>query len=136
MTDWLFYALLSLGFWGLWGVFSKIANQYLPSWAIFVIEAMVYVVIGGLVWAVLRLPLHWNLPGLLAATAAGLCGGGGLFFFLKALASGPASVVVPLTSLYPLITVVVGVTLLGEAMTPRHLLGVLLAATAVWLLSK
>ncbi|MGQ9920418.1 MAG: EamA family transporter [Desulfobacca sp.] len=135
MSDWFSFALLALLFWGLWGVCSKIANMYLPSWAIFIIEVLVYVVVGGIVWGLQRFALPWSPPGLAAAVAAGLCGGGGLFFFLKALASGPASVVVPLTSLYPLITVLVGVTILAEALTLRQLLGIGLAVVAVWLLS-
>lgn len=136
MSDWFLYAVISLFLWGLWGVFSKIANLYLPSWVIFVTEALVYVVVGSLVWSLQRFALPWSLPGLAAALAAGLCGGGGLFFFLKALANGPAAVVVPLTSLYPLITVVVGVTFLAETLTLRHLLGILAASLAVWLLSN
>lgn len=136
MTEWFLYALLSLLCWGFWGVFSKIANTYLPSWVIFVTEALVYVLVGSIVWGLQRFAVPWSSPGLAAAVAAGLCGGGGLFFFLKALSGGPASVVVPLTSLYPLITVVVGVTCLAESLTTRHLAGIILAAAAVWLLSK
>jgi len=136
MNPWFWYALLSLFFWGLWGVCSKIANNYLPNWAIFIIEALVYVVIGGLVWTVIREAIVWHPVGVAAAVAAGLCGGGGLYFFLKALASGPATVVVPLTSLYPLVTVIVGVAFLAESLTLRHLLGILLASLAVWLLSQ
>jgi len=136
MSDWFASALIALLFWGLWGVFSKIANMYLPSWVIFITEALVYVVVGSIVWGLQRFTLPWSAPGLAAAVAAGLCGGGGLFFFLRALAGGPASVVVPLTSLYPLITVLVGVTLLAETLTLRHLLGIALAAAAVWLLSN
>jgi len=135
MSAWFGYALLSLFLWGLWGVCSKVANNYLPNWAIFIIEALVYVAIGGTVWSLLGQAIVWHPAGVAAAVAAGLCGGGGLYFFLKALASGPATVVVPLTSLYPLVTVVVGVTLLAETLTLRHLLGILLASLAVWLLS-
>ncbi len=72
MTEWFFYALLSLLFWGFWGVCSKIANLYLPSWVIFVTEALVYVVVGGIVWSLQRFALPWSPPGLIAAVAAGL----------------------------------------------------------------
>jgi transporter family protein len=101
MVDWLVYALLALVFWGLWGVFSKVASTHLPSWAIFLAELLVYMIMGIFIWGLLRTPTTWNLPGVTAAVGAGLCGGLALFFFLKALASGPATIVVPLTSLYP-----------------------------------
>lgn len=136
MPGWLFYALLALVLWGLWGIFSKVATTYLPSWVIFLIELLVYLVVGGFVWGLMRSPVTWTLPGLAAAVAAGLTGGFALFFFLKALASGPAAVVVPLTSLYPVITVALGVTFLQESLTLRQLAGIILAAGAVWLLSK
>jgi transporter family protein len=136
MAGWLFYALLALVLWGLWGVFSKVAATHLPSWAIFLVEILVYLLVGGFIWGLLRTPVAWTFPGLAAAVAAGLCGGWALFFFLKALASGPAAVVVPLTSLYPVITVALGVTFLQESLTVRHLAGIILAAAAVWLLSK
>jgi bacterial/archaeal transporter family protein len=136
MAGWLWYALLALFLWGLWGVFSKIAATSLPSWAIFLVELVVYLAVGGVIWGWLRTPITWTFHGVAAAAAAGFCGGFALFFFLKALASGPAAVVVPLTSLYPVITVALGVTFLKESLTLRHLAGIILAAGAVWLLSE
>jgi bacterial/archaeal transporter family protein len=135
MAGWLFYSLLALVLWGLWGVFSKVASTHLPSWVIFLVELGVYLVVGGFVWGLLRTPVTWTFPGAIAAVAAGLSGGFALFFFLRALSSGPAAVVVPLTSLYPVITVALGVTFLHESLSLRHLAGIILAAAAVWLLS-
>ncbi|AEB08030.1 EamA family transporter [Desulfobacca acetoxidans] len=136
MTGWLFYSVLALIFWGFWGIFNKIASSHLPCWAIFWVELFVYLIVGVFIWGLLRTPVAWTLPGLAAAIAAGFSGGLALFFFLKALSLGPATVVVPLTSLYPLITVVLGAILLQESLTLRHLAGIILAAGAVWLLSK
>lgn len=136
MIDWLVYALLALVFWGVWGVFSKVASTHLPCWAVFLAELVAYAVMGIFIWIMMRTPTTWNLPGLTAAFAAGLSGGLALLFFLKALASGPSALVVPLTSLYPVIAVALGATLLGESLTGRHLAGIMLAITAVWLLSK
>ena len=136
MAGWLFYSLLALILWGLWGVFSKIAATHLPSWAIFLVEICIYLLVGGFIWCLLRTPVTWTFPGATAAVAAGLSGGFALFFFLKALSTGPAAVVVPLTSLYPVITVLLGITFLQENLSLRHLLGVLMASAAVWLLSQ
>lgn len=136
MAAWMVYSLLALLLWGVWGILNKVATSRLPSWMVFSVELLPYLMVGGIVWGLSRGPVVWNGPGLAAAMAAGLSGGVALFFFLKALASGPASVVVPLTSLYPVITVLLGVTLLGETLTGRHVAGILLAMGAVWLLSK
>lgn len=136
MAGWLMYSLLALVLWGLWGVFSKIAATHLPSWAIFLVEICVYLLVGCFIWGLLRTPVTWTVSGATAAVAAGLSGGFALFFFLKALSAGPAAVVVPLTSLYPVITVLLGITFLQENLSLRHLLGILMASAAVWLLSQ
>ena len=60
----------------------------------------------------------------------------GLLFFFEALARGSATVVVPLTALYPAVAVVLSRIFLQEALTLRHLAGLALAMAAVWLLSK
>jgi transporter family protein len=60
----------------------------------------------------------------------------GLLCFLNALTVGAATVVVPLTALYPLVTVILSWALLRENLTPRHLAGIALALLAGWLLSK
>jgi transporter family protein len=59
-----------------------------------------------------------------------------LLCFYEALARGPATVVVPLTALYPAVAVVLSRFFLQEALTLRHLAGLALAMAAVWLLSK
>ncbi|MBM4289312.1 MAG: EamA family transporter [Deltaproteobacteria bacterium] len=136
MSGWFFFALLAWGFWGLWGFFSKIAAGHLPNWAIFLVQLGVYMVMGVFIIFFIRTPVTWSATGVLAAMGVGLSGGCGLFFFLKALATGPATVVVPLTSLYPVITVILGVLFLQENLTLRHLAGIILAVGAVWFLSE
>jgi bacterial/archaeal transporter family protein len=136
MPGWLLYSLLALVLWGLWGLFSKIAAINIPSWAIFFVEIWVYLGMGGLIWWILRTPVTWTATGAAAAVASGLTGGFALFFFLKALASGPATVVVPLTSLYPVITVLLSIIFLHEGLSLRHLTGIILATAAVWLLAQ
>ena len=67
---------------------------------------------------------------------AGLAMALGLLFFFEALGRGPATVVVPLTALYPAITVLLSRVFLQEPLTLRHLAGLALALAAAWLLSK
>jgi transporter family protein len=120
----------------MWGLFSKVATQhvgpqvayllgifgYLPVLAILLYET------GG------KVPFHpW---GWAAALAAGMSTAFALFFFFRALHHGAASVIVPLTSLYPVVTVLLSWLFLKESLSPRQLLGLVLAMTAVWLLSE
>jgi transporter family protein len=70
--------------------------------------------------------------GLLAGFANGL----GAWFLLIALNKGAtASVAVPFTALYPLLTIVLAITFLGERLTRTQALGISLALTAAVLLS-
>ena len=56
-------------------------------------------------------------------------------FFYWALAGGKASVVVPLTALYPVVTLGLALLILGERLSLRQSIGVALALTAIFLFS-
>ncbi len=79
--------------------------------------------------------LPWHSWGVAAAIIAGVFMAFGLLAFFKALTAGAATVVVPLTALYPVVTVALSWAFLKESLTPRHLTGIALALAAVWLLS-
>lgn len=134
--SWWVYALLSLLFWGLWGFFSKVAANHLSGWAIFLYEVPVYGLIAVLVWWLWQPEMAGHRVGAWMAALAGLCGGLGLICFLQALTGRQASVIVPLTSLYPVITALLSVLILREQPSMSQWLGILLALLAVWLLSR
>jgi transporter family protein len=127
---------MAVGLWGLWGFLSKVAALKLPTGAAYLISISGHLVVIGYLAATGGLALPWQPAGLAAALGAGICMAFGLLYFFKALASGAAGAVVPLTALYPMITVVLGWALLHEDFTLRRLAGVVLALAAVWLLSK
>lgn len=134
---WLEFALLAAGLWGLWGFLSKVATLQLPVGAVYLISLVGYVAVTGYLAATVRLAIPWHPGGLAAALGAGICLAFGLICFFKALAAGPqVAVVVPLTALYPLVTVILSWTLLREGFSVRQLAGLALALPAVWLLSS
>jgi transporter family protein len=135
-VNWLGFSLMAVGLWGLWGFLSKVATLQLPAGAVYLLSITGHLVVVGYLAAAGRLVIPWQPAGLAAALGAGLCMAFGLLFFLRALAAGTAGVVVPLTALYPLVTVILAWTLLQEDFTLRRLAGVALALAAVWLLSK
>ena len=134
--NWLGFSLLALGLWGVWGFLGKVASQHLPAPQVYLLAvsghlAVVgYLLVGGLG------PVSWQPGGVGAALGAGLAMAVGLLLFFEALARGPATVVVPLTALYPAVAVVLSRIFLQEALTLRHLAGLALALAAVWLLSE
>jgi transporter family protein len=61
----------------------------------------------------------------------------GIITFSFALSTGgKASIVVPLTALYPIVTIVLGVAILKEQLTPTHGLCIVFALVAVILLLR
>jgi bacterial/archaeal transporter family protein len=133
---WQFYASLALVVWGLWGYLPKRALVTLDPRSVLVLEGL-----GGVLVALTilcssggRVAVDWS--GALAAVGTGVCGLGGAYFFLLALQRGKASVIVPFTSLYPLVTLALSVVLLRERPSPANLLGIIFALAAVVLLSR
>lgn len=136
MVHWLGFSVMALILWGVWGFLSKVATRQLPSESVYLLAICGHGVVLGYIWLSGGLSLPWHPWALGAALGAGLCMAFGLLFFFKALVGGAATVVVPLTALYPLVTVVLSWAVLREEMTPRHLAGIALALVAGWLLSK
>jgi bacterial/archaeal transporter family protein len=133
---WQFSATLALVVWGLWGYLPKQALATLDPRSVLVLEGLggVLVAMALVVSSTGRIAV--DRAGMLAAVATGVCGLGGAYFFLLALQRGKASVIVPYTSLYPLVTLALSVVLLRERPSPANLLGIAFAVAAVILLSR
>ncbi|MEJ5329723.1 MAG: DMT family transporter [Desulfobaccales bacterium] len=136
VAGWFWLAMGAIFLWGAWGVLGKVAARSLPFQAVYAVGVLGHLatVVTVLLTTGGRLP--WHPAGWAAALGAGLCTSVGLLCFYGALARGPAAVVVPLTSLYPVITVLLSRVLLQETLTLRHLAGIALAVAAGWLLSE
>jgi len=60
----------------------------------------------------------------------------GVFFYLKALSGGAATRIVPLSSIYPVVTFVLAVLFLGESFTPAKFAGTILLSGGIYFISK
>jgi len=134
---WFIYSLAAMTGWGLWGFLVKLAERSLSSWAAYIAGS-----IGAFLPPLLllifvpRLTSGWQSKAGLLAFFAGMIGGLAVLFFFLALSKGSASVVVPLTALYPVITVLLGYLILKERLTPVQWIGILLAFLAAIFLSR
>jgi bacterial/archaeal transporter family protein len=133
--NWLGFSLLALGLWGVWGFLGKVASQHLPSPMVYLLTISGHLVVVAYLLVKGLGPISWQPWGVGAALGSGLAMAVALLLFLEALARGPATIVVPLTALYPAVTVVLSGIFLHEALTLRQLLGLALALAASWLLS-
>jgi transporter family protein len=134
--NWLGLSLLALGLWGVWGFLGKVSSQHLPAPQIYLLAITGHLTMVGYLLIRGLGPVAWNPWGVAAALGAGIAMAVGLLSFFEALARGPATVVVPLTALYPAVAVVLSRIFLREALTLRHLAGLALTLAAVWLLSE
>lgn len=74
--------------------------------------------------------------GVFWAFLTGILGGiGNIFFFQAMIAGGKASVVAPVTALFPMITVLLALAFLHERLGGRQWIGLALAFVAIYLLS-
>ncbi len=136
MPAWLAYTLITVLFWGVWGFESKLlVDRTSPYTGQVLFTAGLLIPALFVLFSRKRFAGKRRAPGLFFAVLTGLLGGIGNIAFFVALAKGSASVIVPLTSLSPLVTVLVGVVFLKEKMRWFQYLGLVLALIAIYLLS-
>lgn len=132
------FAAATIVTWGLFGLFGKLAveriDQQVIIWASLVAYPAVFLVYmaasGQLV------PINWHGSGITFALLAGLGGSIGTALFYQLLAREAVSLAVPITSLYPAVTVVLAAAFLHEELAPMRILGIVFALAAVFLLSR
>jgi uncharacterized membrane protein len=135
MPRWVFFSLLALAIWSLWGLAYKLPSRDLSAYAMVVITSIGMVPGSLLLVASPRLG-RGSRPrlGFLYGVAAGLCGRIGDFLMFKAmLAGGLASIVVSLTGMFPLLTAVLAFVLFRERLNRLQMLGILGSLVALGL---
>jgi uncharacterized membrane protein len=117
---------------GVWGLLVKLASARLnPFTLAFVAGTTGWITV--LVFSFTK--LNWqSRTGIWIAALSGILGGISIIIFYAALKLAAANVVIPLSTLYIFVTVVLSYFFLGETMTLKHLLGIILGFIAVFLL--
>lgn len=134
---WLIYSILTLVLWGIWGAVSKVVSDHIDAYTN---QALFGVGMAPLLLLVSFSPrLKGGIQrrrGIFYAFITGILGGtGNIAFFRSLTAGGKASVVVPATSLSPVVTVLLGYFVLKERLTAVQKAGFALALVAIYLLS-
>jgi transporter family protein len=136
MNLWLGFAIAALVLWGVTGVTQKLSTNRITSERSFLWFCWAMVALSAAVLVVAR--PHWGLGTLVVScsVAGGALNGLGAWTSFRALESGgKASIVIPIISLYPLLTVLLAVLLLGERLTWMQTAGAITAIAAAILLS-
>ncbi len=133
LPRWVAYAVAAGLCWGAWGVVSKAMDDAkLTTYQIHLLFTVGLVLPCGLAAASKRVRVgSRRRAGFAWGVAAGFLGGLGNLAFYAALGQGgKASVVVPLTSLYPLVTLFVAWLALNERLNRVQGVGILVSVVA------
>ncbi|MFN7997412.1 MAG: EamA family transporter [Bryobacteraceae bacterium] len=133
MPRWLRYALLCIFWWGVFGFLSKVGSATAsPS------QMQILFTIGMLplvAAAMLRGRIDRDRLGVAYGILIGVLAGLGGIAYFAAMEKGKASLVGPVTSLFPLLTVLLAVVILRERMNRVQAAGVVLGLAAIAILS-
>ena len=133
---WLLFAIVTTVFWGAWGALIEIPEK-----------AGFPATLGYTVWALTMIPCaivalyisKWKLNvekrSIFLGCVIGLTGSGGQLLLFHALRSGPAYIVFPLISLFPILTILLSIVFLKERGTTRQWIGIAVALIAIAFLS-
>jgi transporter family protein len=135
MKPWMMYAGMTVLAGGAWGFFSKLASTHsLPR------QTLLFQAVGVLAFAILvlfieRFTIEWSPQGFGWSAAAGFVNFVGFLAFFAAIEKGKVSTVIALSSLYPVVTIVLSVIILREKISLREGCGISCALLAGLLLA-
>ena len=136
LPAWFWLSILTIVLWGAWGLQSKLIVDRISPWMNQVLFPLGLLPVMALMPLSKRMRAGSNLrAGSFWALLTGVLGGAGNVAFFLALVHGQAAVVVPLTGLFPLVTVAAARVFLNERLSRPQILGLALAAVAIYLLS-
>lgn len=134
--SWLLYAIITTVFWGVWGALIEVPQKagFPPT-------------LGYAVWAFTMIPcalvamylIDWKIEtdkrSILLGSAIGILGAGGQLLLFEALLQGPAYIIFPFISLYPILTILLSVLFLKEKTNLLKWVGIATALIATYFLS-
>jgi len=133
---WLLYAIITTVFWGVWGAFIEIPEKAgFPATLGYSVWALTMIPCALVALKIIGFKLEFDGRSIFLGSAVGFLGAGGQLLLFEALRTGPAYLVFPIVSMYPVITVILSATLLRERTGRRSWTGIVLALPAVVLLS-
>ena len=133
---WLLHAALTTILWGVWGALIELPEKAgFPATLGYVAWGLTLIPVAAIALRTIGWRLDVDRRSLLLGMSAGLMGCGGQLILFQCLRLGPAYIVFPLISLYPVVTVALSVVFLNEKASRRAWTGIVLALIAIGLLS-
>lgn len=132
---WLLPVVVSFVCWGLWAFVPKITTRYLDPRSAMVFEGVGGVVILLVVLFQIGFKPTWDPRGAGLAVITGLAGTAGALAYLFAVQRGPVALVATISALYPALTLLLSMVFLGETISLKQFVGILLGLCAMVLIA-
>jgi uncharacterized membrane protein len=133
---WLFFALTTTIFWGIWGAFIEIPEKAgFPATLGYTVWALTMIPCALVALAIIKWKPETDRKSIFLGSVIGLLGAGGQLILFEALRSGPAYIVFPFISLFPVVTIFLSIFFLKERAGLRQWGGIILALIAIFFLS-
>jgi len=131
------FIFLTTLFWGIAAIFDKLAlGKTSPFTGMMIRQFILTAILFAVGVGSGRLGTMGSVDGrtIILFGLSGICGGiAGLWTYYHALRLGGASLVVPITATYPLITVLLSWLVLQESLTLPRIVGTALIVLGIWL---
>lgn len=129
--------LFSILGWGIGSLFYKLANNNMHPMMVTTIVTMVYVILTPLAFIFVKFDQSVNLSGIIYSVGGALCMCvGSLAYFFALKAGGAAGETTTLTALYPALTLLLSYFFLGEQLSIKKGVGIILAFVSIYFLSQ
>jgi uncharacterized membrane protein len=120
--------------WGLFGFLAKVGAENVNSYDMQILFTAGALPIAAYI-IVRRLRMKSDRKGRIIGTAIGIIAGIGNAAYFAAMARGKASIVGPVTSLFPMVTVMLATTMLKERLNKVQIAGIVLALVSAAMLA-
>jgi uncharacterized membrane protein len=134
---WLFYAIVTTIFWGIWGAFIEIPEKNgFPATMGYIAWSITMVPCAIVALAAIKWKAETDKRSVFLGMLIGLLGAGGQLILFQALRQGPAYIVFPFISLFPVLTIGLSVIFLKEKTNKKHWVAIFMAVLAAVLLAN
>jgi uncharacterized membrane protein len=122
--------------WGVWGALIEIPEKAgFPATLGYSVWALTMIPVSLIALKKVKWQLNHDKKSILYGMLAGLLGSGGQLILFQTLRIGPAYIVFPIISLYPVVTITLSIIFLKERASRKAWIGIVLALIAILLLS-
>lgn len=135
INTWYFPSIIALLLYGAWGYWGARASSFINPLSITFYSSLGVLIAGVFALALLDFKPELSAKGSVYGLLNGLANGIACIFFIIALRKGPAMPVVLITSMYPVVTLILCVIFLKQGVTIRQGLGMLFAVAALLMFS-